>query len=138
MTILVRRLGGPLLAAALLLPLAALLPVAAGAQPMPGEHPHHPTPATLSLTGEGTVRAKPDMATLQLGVVAEATTARDALSENTSRMAGIVAALRGDGIESRDLQTSDFSIERAIRSRSPAVRRSLTSQKLSAIRSAIP
>ena len=105
MTILARSLGGPLLAAALLLPLAA------HAQPMPGEHPHHQAPATLSLTGEGTVRARPDMATLQLGVVAEATTAREALSENTSRMAEIVASLREDGIESRDLQTSDFSIE---------------------------
>jgi hypothetical protein len=111
MTILARNLGGPLLAAALLLPLAALLPVTAWAQPMPGGYPHHAAPATLSLTGEGTVRAKPDMATLQLGVVAEAATARDALSENTSRMAEIVAALREDGIESRDLQTSDFSIE---------------------------
>jgi uncharacterized protein YggE len=105
MTILAPSLRGPLLAAALLLPLAV------SAQPMPGGYPHHPAPATLSLTGEGTVRAKPDMATLQLGVVAEAVTARDALSENTSRMAEIVAALREDGIESRDLQTSDFSIE---------------------------
>lgn len=105
MTILVQSLRGLLLAAALLLPFAV------SAQPMPGGHPHHPAPATLSLTGEGTVRAKPDMATLQLGVVAEATTARDALSENTSRMAEIVAALREDGIESRDLQTSDFSIQ---------------------------
>lgn len=105
MTILARSLGGSLLAAALLLPLAAW------AQPMPGGHPHHRAQATLSLTGEGTVRAKPDMATLQLGVVAEAVTAQDALAENTSRMAEIVAALREDGIESRDLQTSDFSIE---------------------------
>jgi uncharacterized protein YggE len=105
MTILARTLGGPLLAAGLLLPFAA------SAQPMSDGHPHHPTAATMSLTGEGTIRVKPDMATLQLGVVAEAKTAREALSENTSRMAEIVAALRADGIESRDLQTSDFSIE---------------------------
>lgn len=109
MTIMARNLGGPLLAAALLLPLAA------SAQTMPDgpdEYPmHRPSPATLSLTGEGTIRAKPDMATLSLGVVAEAATARDALAENTARMAEIIAALRAEGIESRDLQTADFSID---------------------------
>ena len=109
MSNLARNLGGPLVAAAL------LLPVAVSAQTMPdgpGEFPmYRPAPAMLSLTGEGPIRAKPDMATLSLGVVAEAATARDALAENTARMAEIIAALRAEGIESRDLQTADFSID---------------------------
>lgn len=109
MTLSARNLAGPLLAAAF------FVPVAASAQPMPDRpdaYPmHRPAAATLSLTGEGTVRAKPDMATLSLGVVAEAATARDALAENTARMAEIIEALRAEGIESRDLQTADFAID---------------------------
>lgn len=65
----------------------------------------------LSVVGQGEVHAAPDMAVLTLGVVTEAETAREALVANTEAMSQIAAALRQAGIESRDLQTSGFTIE---------------------------
>lgn len=71
------------------------------------------TPAladTIRLSGTGTVRAAPDMATVNTGVTTQAETAREALDANTEAMAALVAALREAGLEDRDIQTSDFSV----------------------------
>jgi uncharacterized protein len=68
-------------------------------------------PRVISVTGEGVIRAKPDMAVVTLGVVSDADAARDALTANTEAMTGITEALKAEGIEARDLQTSNFSIE---------------------------
>lgn len=71
------------------------------------------TPAmagTMTLTGTGTVRAAPDMATVNTGVTTQAETAREALDANTAAMADLIAALREAGLESRDIQTSDFTV----------------------------
>ena len=65
----------------------------------------------IRVTGIGEVLAEPDMATISLGVVSEAKTAGDALARNSDAMAKIVASLKADGIASRDLQTSGFSVQ---------------------------
>ena len=65
----------------------------------------------ISVVGEGLVRGRPDMAVLNAGVVSEARTAGEALTANNAAMTGIVDALRAAGIESRDLQTANFSVE---------------------------
>src|SRR5919205_646632 len=67
-------------------------------------------PRVISVTGEGVIRAKPDMALVTLGVVSDADAARDALTANTEAMTRITEALKAEGIETRDLQTSNFSI----------------------------
>lgn len=64
----------------------------------------------ISVVGEGTVDIAPDMAILFLGVVREAKTARQALSDNNEAMAEVLAAMKENGIEDRDLQTSNFSV----------------------------
>ena len=69
-----------------------------------------PDQRLLSVTGEGVVRARPDMAVITLGMVSEAKTAQEALAANTATMSGVIEALRGRGIESRDLQTVNFSV----------------------------
>jgi uncharacterized protein YggE len=51
------------------------------------------------------------MALITLGVVSEAPSAREALAANTEAMTRIIEALRAEGIESRDLQTANFSVE---------------------------
>lgn len=86
---------------------AALVWLGAGAAAQE-ERPERPR---LSVIGQGEVQATPDMAVLTLGVVTEAETAREALVANTEAMSEIAAALRQAGIESRDLQTSGFTIE---------------------------
>ncbi len=64
----------------------------------------------IVVSGEGRVEARPDMATVSLGVTTEAETAAEALDENSTRMAEVLAQLREAGIEERDLQTSGLSL----------------------------
>jgi len=97
------RLSALLLAAAFVLPLA-------GAQGF-AQTASEPRERLLSVTGEGVVRARPDMAVITLGVVSEAKDAGEALAANNEAMTTILEALRAEGMESRDLQTSGFSVE---------------------------
>lgn len=68
-------------------------------------------PAAIRVTGEGVATAAPDMAVLELTVTREAPTARGALDANSAAMGGVLAAMEARGIETRDLQTSNFSIQ---------------------------
>lgn len=65
----------------------------------------------LSVVGEGIVRGRPDMAMITLGVVSDARTAGEALSANNGSMTRLLDALKAEGLEPRDLQTSNFSVE---------------------------
>lgn len=65
----------------------------------------------LTANGQGIVRGAPDLAIITLGVVSEAKAARDALSANSESMSRIVSALKAEGMEGRDLQTSGFSVD---------------------------
>jgi len=68
------------------------------------------TPRTLTVSGTGTISAKPDIAWINMGVDTEAKTARDALDANTSAMNAIFDVLKDLSIEEKDYQTSQFSI----------------------------
>lgn len=65
---------------------------------------------SVTVTGQGEVKARPDMATISAGVVSEAATAREALDANTAAMGKMIAALKGDGFEAKDIRTSSFSV----------------------------
>ncbi len=78
--------------------------VAAQAQP-PDQHPR-----TISVSGEGEVKAAPDQASLSTGVVTQARNAADALAANTRAMNAVFAALKRLGIPDKAIQTSDFSV----------------------------
>lgn len=65
---------------------------------------------TLTLSGEGTAEAKPELAVLQVGVAVTAKVAKDALAENSRLLAAALNAAKEAGIESRDLQTSSLSL----------------------------
>ncbi|TCA16701.1 SIMPL domain-containing protein [Rhizobium leguminosarum bv. viciae] len=92
-----------LMTALLALPLAAAAP--AFAQEMKPREP------VISVTGDGESSIAPDMAVVNLAVVKQAKTAREALDENNKAMNDVLAALKGGGIAERDLQTSGFSIQ---------------------------
>lgn len=66
--------------------------------------------ATIVVTGEGRSTTAPDMAVLQLSVVKDAKTAREALDANNKTMAEVLNALKDGGIADRDLQTSGFML----------------------------
>ncbi len=68
-------------------------------------------PGTISLQGVGEVASAPDMAVVNSAVVTNALTAREALDANTAAMSKLFALLRDSGIEDRDIQTSDFSVQ---------------------------
>ncbi|RST82037.1 SIMPL domain-containing protein [Aquibium carbonis] len=90
----------PFLAASILA--VALLPAAA--QGLPEQKPR------ISVTGEGEESLRPDMALLSFSVMRQAETAREALSANNEAMAQVIAALKADGVDDRDLQTAGIQI----------------------------
>ena len=68
-------------------------------------------PRIISLSGHGEVRATPDLAYVTSGVVTQGATAADALAANSKAMTDLFAALKESGIEDRDVQTSNFSVQ---------------------------
>ena len=66
---------------------------------------------TVTVSAAGQVSAEPDMARISTGVVTEAATAREALTRNSDAMAKLIAGLKDNGIDAKDIQTSSFSID---------------------------
>ena len=64
----------------------------------------------ITITGTGVVKAAPDIAHITTGVVSDALTARAALDENTAAMTRVVSELKTQGIEPKDIQTTNFSV----------------------------
>jgi uncharacterized protein YggE len=67
-------------------------------------------PAVISVTGEGMVTAAPDMVTVTIGVVTQATEAADALVANNSAMEKLNEVLDGFDIAEKDRRTSNFNV----------------------------
>lgn len=65
----------------------------------------------ITITGTGVIAAVPDMATLQLGIVTQGLSGKDALGENSKQMARVIADLAAAGIEERDIQTTGLSLQ---------------------------
>jgi uncharacterized protein len=68
-------------------------------------------PAAISVTGEAMVSVPPDLAVVDGGVSSEAKTAREASEANNAAMAKVLAALKGAGIDAKDIQTSRLSLQ---------------------------
>jgi len=62
----------------------------------------------IQTTGE--VRVKPDLATVQAGVVSEGKTAAEALSKNTPALAKLIEAVKAAGVAQGDLSTSQIAL----------------------------
>ena len=67
-------------------------------------------PRVIQITGHGEMRARPDLAIVTIGVMTQGQTARDALDSNSAAMARVFEGLGKEGIESRDMQTANFTI----------------------------
>ncbi|KUL95000.1 hypothetical protein DK26_13135 [Bosea sp. WAO] len=59
---------------------------------------------------EGEVRVKPDLATIQAGIVSEGKTAAEALAKNTPALAKLVEAVKAAGIAGGDVRTSQVAL----------------------------
>src|SRR5215469_179703 len=89
----------------------AVLLTAAGAAPVNAARPAPSAESrTLTVSGQGEVKAVPDEAQLSAGVVSQAPTAQAALDINKRAMDGVFASLRQQGIPDKSIQTSEFSV----------------------------
>ena len=69
-----------------------------------------PRLARLTLSAEGEVRLAPDQATVSAGVVTQGDTAAEAVQANAAAMSRVFRELRRAGVEERDMQTSQLSV----------------------------
>jgi uncharacterized protein len=106
------RLAATLLASSLLAGCAAV-PAAMAQTPAP--YPMPPMSSiqpetTITINGKGSVEHEPDIAMITVGVSVEAETASLAMSQQTTKMNGVFAAVKAAGIADRDMQTSNLSL----------------------------
>ena len=69
-----------------------------------------PSPAVITVSGEGVVTAVPDMASVSVGVTTQAGDAAEAMAANNRAMASLVKTLDKFGIAETDRQSSGFSV----------------------------
>src|SRR5205823_11607393 len=65
---------------------------------------------SITVTGSGEATARPDMASVQVGVVTEGASASEALKKNSEAMAGLMQSLAGQGIAEKDIHTTNVSV----------------------------
>jgi len=87
---------------------AAALPSAAAAQQSTINQTIAGTRLDVNATGE--VTRVPDVAIITAGVVSRSTTATGALQDTADRMSRVLTALKRAGVEDRDIQTSNVSL----------------------------
>lgn len=97
-----------LLAAVLVVELAIVVPAVRAGGPPGAVAPEERN--TISVTGEGRLYAKPDIAQIVIGVESRAPTAKEAASKNSGDMSEVMAVLKEMGIAEEDIQTVDYSI----------------------------
>jgi uncharacterized protein YggE len=66
---------------------------------------------TITVVGQGSVNIKPDIARVSVGVETSAETISEAVAENETNMEAILAALQEAGIDEKDIQTMNYSIQ---------------------------
>jgi uncharacterized protein YggE len=72
------------------------------------------TPGTvtraITVVGEGKVSLEPDIARVTIGVETMRNTVEEASAENKATLEAVLEALRAQGVEDKDIQTSGFSV----------------------------
>jgi len=67
-------------------------------------------PRTITVVGEGTVKIKPDIAQANIGVEVIESTVKEASSGARDTMRAVLKALKEQGVDEKDIQTSGFSV----------------------------
>ncbi len=65
---------------------------------------------TLSVSAEGSVFAKPDIAKIYFGVVSEGKTAKEVTDDNNKKMSAAIDFLKLNGISEDDIKTSSYNL----------------------------
>lgn len=87
----------------------APLALAVGLLALPGLA-QTPEPPAISVTGQGSATAAPDMATIRLGVETQAKEPGAAMEQNSAAVEGVMAKLESAGVAGKDVQTANLSV----------------------------
>ncbi len=68
-------------------------------------------PHEIQVSGEGKAYAKPDIATISFGAHTEAKKSQDAVNENNKIMDGVISAIKGLGVQDKDIQTTMYNVQ---------------------------
>lgn len=98
-----------LLTAAALTVVAALRPEAT-VQASPPSQVTTTDNAGITVSGEGRVTVKPDIATAAIGVETVAVSLSDATNQSNTKMTAVISKLKSLGIEDKDIQTVNYSV----------------------------
>ena len=64
----------------------------------------------ITVSGEGKIYAKPDVAVVSLGVTTTGTTVAEVTKSNTDKMNAIIEAVKGLKIDEKDIQTTNYNL----------------------------
>lgn len=67
--------------------------------------------SAITVNGEATISAAPDLAQIDAGVASDAKSAKEASDANNAAMGKVLLALKGAGIAEKDYQTSRLSLQ---------------------------
>ncbi len=90
--------------------IADVSPVWAGAKNVEASRPETGTLRTITVTGEGRVSVRPDVARANVGVVVTAPKVKEAVGQSRTLMVAVLAALKKIGVAEKDILTSNYSI----------------------------
>lgn len=65
---------------------------------------------TIAVSGTGTIYAKPDLGIVNLTVTNQAKSAAAALKQNTEKINGVIAFVKNQEVEDKDIKTANFNI----------------------------
>lgn len=65
---------------------------------------------SIDVTGEASVEAAPDLASVTLGVTSTGADAGAAMAENSKTVAALIAAVKGEGVAPADIRTSSLTV----------------------------
>ncbi|MEA4828272.1 MAG: SIMPL domain-containing protein, partial [Clostridium sp.] len=66
---------------------------------------------SVKLNGKGTLKTKPDMAILTLGVITEGKELKTVQEENALKTNSLINRLKAMGINERDIQTQSYNVD---------------------------
>jgi uncharacterized protein len=89
---------------------AALLAACGPATPSTINVQPQPPLRTITVTGTGKVTLTPDIAYITIGVHTQNASAKDAVTQNNEQTQAVITAIKGFGIDAKDIQTTNFSV----------------------------
>lgn len=64
----------------------------------------------ISVSGEGKVYAKPDVAVVNLGITTQGNTTADAIKTNTNNMNAVIQAVKDSGVDEKDITSTTYNL----------------------------